>query len=443
MTVLEYARHADGAQVAFRVVGNGERTIVYVPGMLYPIEVIDDDPPYARFIDGLASMGRVVIVERRGIGASDAVDWDADVFNEWAADVVCVLDALGVERAAIIGYTSGGRVALATAALHPERVDAAIALHAGVAVGEIGRTEREALRVGLAAAVDRDAEVAASMRMTTDPSRADDRNYQEWFERGGRLGAGPQTASRFWQAVLADSDDFVELVATIRAPALVMHRTDQVLLPTDASRALAAAIPTGEFRLLTGGDLSPNSGDVAGLLAEISQFLTGETYVVEPDRPLRALLFTDLVGSTETLASVGDARWSQILDHHDGVVRKALDRRGGRIVKSTGDGVLAVFDNASRALNGALDVRNAIANTGLDARMGVHVAEIELRGDDVAGLGVHLAARLMGTAGAGDIVVSSAVVLVAAGAGFSFEPLGSHVLKGIDQPVNLHRLLAT
>ena len=441
--MLEYARHSEGAQVAFRVIGEGERTIVYVPGMLYPIEVIEDDPPYARFLHGLASMGRVVIVERRGIGASDPVDWDADVFGQWAADVVCVLDALGVERATIVGYTSGGRVALAAAALHPERVEAAVALHAGVAVGETGRVERDALRIGLAAAVERDAEVAASLRSTTDPSRADDRNYQEWFERGGRLGAGPQTASRFWTAVLADSDDFVELVANIRAPALVMHRAEQILLPAASSRALADAIPTGEFRLLPGADLSPNCGDVDGLLAEIGEFLTGEAYVLPADRALRALLFTDLVGSTETLTAVGDARWRQILDHHDGVVRKSIDRHGGRIVTSTGDGVLAVFDNASRALKGALELRTAISNTGLEVRMGVHVAEIELRGDDVAGLGVHLAARLMGAAAAGEIVVSGAVALIAAGAGFAFEPLGAQALKGIDVPVDLHRLLAT
>ena len=443
--MLDYARNADGAQVAFRVVGDAStaatRTIVYIPGLLYPIEVIDDDPPYARFVQGLTAIGRVVIVERRGIGASDPIDWDGDVFAAWADDVVCVLDVVGVERASIVGYASGARVALAVASRHPERVESVVALHAGVAMGDVGREERDALRVGLAAAVDRNAEAAASMRAVTDPSRADDRSYQEWFDRGGRLGAGPHAAASFWRAVLADTDDYEAVLGAIVAPTLVLHRSQQLLLPLDASRAMAAAIPSGEFREIPGPDLSPNCGDVDALITVIAEYLTGEAVVLATDRPLRALVFTDLVGSTETLSEVGDVRWRQILDLHDGLVRKALERHGGRVVKTTGDGALAVFDNASRALRGAADLRSAIASIGLEVRIGVHVAEVEMRGDDIAGLGVHVAARIMHQASAGEILTSNAVVQVSMGADASFESIGVHELRGIDRPVELARLI--
>jgi class 3 adenylate cyclase/alpha-beta hydrolase superfamily lysophospholipase len=442
--VLDYARNRDGAQIAFRVIGELSltRTVVYVPGLLYPIEVIDDDPPYARFLHGLAAIGRVVVIERRGIGASDPIDWESDVFCAWADDVVAVLDALDVERTAIVGYASGARVALAAAARHPERIDGVVALHVGVAMDDIGRVERNVLRVGLAAAVDRDSEVAASMRATTDPSRAADRAYQEWFERGGRLGAGPHAAASFWRAVLADTDDYRALLGAIRAPTLVLHRAEQRLLPLDASRLLADAIPTGEFRAIPGPDLSPNCGDVDALVGVIAEFLTGETITLATDRPLRALLFTDLVGSTATLSEVGDARWRQMLDLHDGLVRKALERHGGRVVKSTGDGVLAVFDNASRALRGATDLRSAVATIGLKVRAGVHVAEVEIRGDDVAGLGVHVAARIMGLAEADEILVSGAVAQVAMGGDSTFDSIGPRELRGIDRPVELARLIS-
>ena len=443
--MLDYARNPDGAQVAFRVVGDApttaSRTVVYVPGLLYPIEVIDDDPPYARFVQGLAAIGRVVIVERRGIGASDPIDWDGDVFAAWADDVMCVLDAVGVERAAVVGYASGGRVALTAAGRHPDRVDGVVAMHAGVALGDIGRAERDMLRVALAAAVDRDAQVASAMRSATDPSRADDRSYQEWFERGGRLGAGPHAAASFWRAVLGETEDIESLLGAIRAPTLVLHRSQQMLLPLDASRALAAAIPTGEFREVPGPDLSPNCGDVDGLIAVIAEYLTGRAVALATDRPLRALVFTDLVGSTETLSEVGDVRWRQILDLHDGLVRKALERNGGHLLKSTGDGVLAVFENASRALRGAAELRAAIGSIGLDVRIGVHVAEVEIRGDDIAGLGVHVAARIMHQAGAGDILASDAVVQVAMGGDATFESVGLHELRGIERPIELARLV--
>jgi class 3 adenylate cyclase len=395
---------------------------------------------------GLERLGRVVLVERRGIGASDPLDFESDVFGEWTADVVAVLDALGVETATIVGYASSARLALEIAVREPERVGAIVGLHAGVPLADAtGATPADGQRVHdlrsqLRAVVERDAEAADAMAATTTPSRLHDRAYQEWFARGGRLGASPLTATKFWEAVLADPAALVERLGAIRCPVLLLHRAEQALLPPVLSEQLVARIPGAALVVLAGGDVSPNAGDVDALVAEIARFVTGEHRVPAADRRLVGLLFTDLVQATARMSASGDSSWRRVLDEHDSIGRQTVGRHGGTVVKTTGDGVLATFDNASRALECASALRAALQDLGLAVRMGIHAGEVEGRGDDVAGIAVHLAARVMAEAGPDEILVSASVPIVSAGGAFRFEPVGARALKGLPGEWELFRL---
>ncbi len=445
MSEIEYAATPDGTQVAYRVLSGGgqaggRRTIVYVPGALYPIEAMEDDPPYAHFLQGLGQLGRLVAVERQGIGASDPVDFDRDVFAQWAAGVVAVLDAEDVDRAAVVGYAAGATIGLETACTYPDRVEAVVGLHPVVNLPG-ARPLVEDLGERLAAVVARDPDAAEGIWGLFMPTRGQDANFRAWNTRAGQMGASPKTADRYWAAVLGSIGDLPERLAELPTPVLVLHRRDSLVVAPELSQRLADTLPNGRLLVVEGSDVIFNSGDVDALVAEISHFLTGEHQVPAAHRPIRTLLFTDVVDSTSQVEAVGDARWRSVLDGHDQLVRRALARHGGTLVKSIGDGALATFDNATRALSGAVELRDALAELGLAVRMGLHVGEVDTRGDDVAGVAVHLAARVMSHGGAGEIVTSAAVPLVAAGGEFRFESLGPRPLKGLDGEYELHRLV--
>ena len=440
MGYLDYATTADGAQVAYRTVSEGERTVVYVPGMLYPIDSMEEDPLYARLLRGLRGLGRLVLLERRGIGASDPIDFEHDVYETWAEDVVALLDTLGAPTATVIGYASSATMALELAARHPDRVDAIVALHPIVALTDEHRELFSFAAQGMTAVIEENQDGPGDLVTLANPERSSEPMFQAWSERAGRLGASPGTARRFWTSVLADRD-LADRLPSISTPVLVLHRERQALLPQSISEMLAEALPNGHFTLIDGADIVASSGDVEALIAEIAEFITGEQHLDPSDRPVLSLLFTDLVDSTSRVSALGDAGWARLLDHHDLVVRRALGRHGGTLVKTTGDGALATFDSPSRALAGAVELRAALGRVGLVVRMGVHVGEVDRRKDDVAGVAVHLAARIMGEAGDGEILTSAAVPLVAAGSPFTFEDLAPRPLKGLDGTWELRRLI--
>lgn len=437
MEELRYARATDGAHVAFRELPGAAGTpIVYLPGMLYSIESVLDDPPYARFVDGLTELGRVILFERQGITASDALDPDRDVYEQWTDGVLAVLDAVGVEQAALVGYVAGANIAIETALRYPDRVTAVVALHALLGVPADYLDTQRGLMLDV---VDGDGDSQRTAYLLAAPSRATHPDYIEWTRRAGRFGANPSTAARFWDAVLRDND-LSERVVDLAVPLLSLGRRDFLGPITDSWRAAAESVPDAVVKVLDGGDLIPNAGDVDFLLVEIANFLRGEDATTSASRPVRAILFTDLVGSTTSVRTQGDADWRAVLDHHDQLVERTVRRHGGRLVKTTGDGALTVFDTPSRALRGAVALRDALAAVGLQVRMGLHLGEVETRGTDVAGIAVHLAARVMGTAGDGEIVTTAALPLATLGGGIDFEPLGARPLKGFDDEFELFRV---
>jgi class 3 adenylate cyclase len=435
-----YALAPDGTHVAYQVLdadpsAEPARDVVMVPGGMIPIELFGDEPGFARLLDGLRTLGRVVLFDRRGLGLSDPIQaWDRNVLDQWAEDLAVVADASNAHDMVLVAWDGFG-VATRYAATHPERVSALV-LYEPFLVSD---DEWEAWadrrwKQGEANTRGEDdilAEVA--------PSRIADRDFREWYARAGRMGASPATAPRIWRSVMSahPRDALLEHVV---APTLVLHRRDNAFATVDVltrARERIAAATTVE---LDGCDHFPFVGDVDAFVAEITAFVVGERRLPPPQRLVSAVLFTDLVGSTERAAALGDADWKALLDRHDAVVRAIVGRGGGSVIKTTGDGVLALLPSAGVCLRVAVAIRRDLSAEGLDVRIGAHVGDIDRRGDDVSGLAVNIASRVMSHADAGEIVVTTSIVAAVAGQALEFVPLGARELKGVPGAWELFRL---
>ena len=441
MNEVEYARAHDGAHLAYRVLDadpdcNADSVIVMASGGLIPIEVFADDPGFARLLDGLRSLGRVVVFDRRGLGLSDPIiDWERPILDQWAEDLLAVVEASGARDAVIFAWDGYG-VATRFAARHPARLrlmvlyqpmmlpneewDAWVANRLAFMRGNLGGDQGDFL-----------GQIA--------PSRASDASFRDWYARAGRVGASPATAARIWESVFI-SRPADQLLDRIKTPTLVLHRRDNLYSPAGAARLAASQISGVTVVELDGADHFPFVGDVDAVVAEIANVVVGERRAPPPLRLLAALMFTDLVASTERAASLGDAHWQSVLDRHDATVRGAVGGCGGTVVKTTGDGILALFPSAGAALRAAERVRGQLGADGLEVRIGIHVGDVDRRGDDLSGLGVHIAARAMAVADSGQIVVTGSVPAAVIGQNWAFEPLGAHDLRGVPGVWELFRL---
>ncbi len=270
------------------------------------------------------------------------------------------------------------------------------------------------------------------------PSRAPDPTFREWYERAGRVGASPATAARIWESV-ARSDAEQTLHEVIH-PTLVLHRPNNTHVPADAVDCVVETLPQATKVEIDGEDHWPFVGDVDAVVAEVAEFTLGERRVPPPDRLLAAVLFTDLVDSTRRAADIGDASWKLLIERHDRSVRKAVGSCSGRVVKTTGDGVLALFPSAGVAVRAAERIRDDLVADDLRVRIGIHVGDVDRRGDDISGLAVNIAARVMAKAGTSEVVVTDSVVSATAGQVASFASTGTHELKGIPGEWYLFRL---
>ncbi len=441
MSEVKYAESSDGTHIAYRVFdpdirGGAGNDIVMISGGLFPMEVFEDDLGFVRLLEGLRSVGRVVVFDRRGIGVSDPiVDWERPVLDQWADDVSAVVDASGVHDAVIFAWDSYG-MATRFAARHPDRLRLLV-LHHPLMIPDDQWDDWVANRRSLIRQnVDG---VASNFLEQIAPSRASDASFRDWYARAGRSGASPTTATKIWGSVFKSrpSDQLFELVQT---PTLVLHRRDSTYTPADAVRLAASQIPGATLVQLEGADHFPFLGDVDAVVAEIADFVVGERRLPPPQRIVAALMFTDLVASTERAVSLGDSRWKSVLDRHDRTVRAAVGSSGGTIVKTTGDGVLAILPSAGAAIRAAERVRDELGADELEVRIGIHVGDVDRRGDDISGVGVHLAARVMGFAGAGQIVVTASVRASVTGQATKFEELGSQELKGVPGTWELFRV---
>jgi class 3 adenylate cyclase len=354
-------------------------------------------------------------------------------WEEWADDALAVLDAVGSERVAVLGANDGGLMAALFAATHPDRSSALI----------LGSAWARTVRApdypwGLADEATTDEMVGRMVAMWGTeafsdlvgnyPDAASDPRFRQWLAKSSRMSCSPREAASYFEYI--NRTDVRAVLPSIRVPTLVLYREQAAVFP-DLSRYLAEHIPGARLVAVPGENSSIYSEPTAEVLGALESFLTGGAPVADADRALAATVFTDIVGSTEQAALLGDRRWRSLLDAHDAVCRTMIERHRGRLVKLTGDGVLATFDGPGRAIRCTAALRDALDPLGIQIRAGLHTGEIEVRDDDIGGIGVHVAARLLDHAMPGELVVSAAVPLLVAGSGVEFADRGEHDLKGV------------
>ena len=418
-------------RIAYQVLGEGPPDLVMTGAVT--IDVAWEDPGVALFLRSLASFSRLILFDRRSTGASDPPP--PDPLPPWessAEELAVVLDEVGSERAAILAEIDTTPAAIFFAGTRPERTSALILVHASakyVASDDypIG-IPREAAEA-LVAQVDQlwGTDAMAAMYV---PSRAGDERFRRWWAKLLRTGASPRAARALLRTVL--EVDLRPILPLVQAPTLVLHRRDFHVPPVEHARFLVEQIPDARLAELPGADMSIIWDTPEVALDLIEEFLTGVRRVPEPARVLATVLFTDIVGSTERAGRLGDRRWRELLGAHDDLARRVVEEFQGQLVKTTGDGILATFDGPGRGIGCAAALRDELRGLGLRIRAGLHTGEVELRDGDVGGIAVHLAARVMATAGAGEILVSRTVRDLVVGASIAVEDRGSHALKGIE-----------
>ena len=416
---------SDRGYVAHQVTGDRGPYLVLLPTTTASFEAFWELPAARRFLTRLAAYCRVVLLDRRGTGSSDPLQADErpDAVTH-ACDVAAVLDHLDANAAVVVGESyDGGPTALHTAVLVPERLARVVTLNLGLTpvTDELGISTDEVIETILWGGDH----LPSDLDLT--PTVADDPAYQAWAERAGRA-TGPAVARAMWESMLGF--DLSDVVGDVAVPVVVLD-TDHWSAPSVSVAALVQALPDVSTLAVPRADTIMFLGDTEDLLGQLLLLATGEHQPTPTTRQLLAVLVSDLVGSTERAADLGDEAWRDLLDVHDRLVTGAVDAHGGQVVKLTGDGVLATFPLASRAVAAARDLVDRLADADLPARAGVHVGEVELRRDDVGGLAVHIAARVAGVADAGVVLVSDAVRATTLGADHDLVAVGLHDLRGV------------
>jgi class 3 adenylate cyclase len=437
---FHYARRRDGRRLAYQVVGEGDLDLVFLFGWATHLGLLWEDPSFAGFLGKLSSFSRLILFDRLGDGLSDRGP-TGHSFDDEMDDVRCVLAAAGSERAAFFGCHTGGRLALLLAATHPDEVAAVVTFGSHPATLRDddypwGSTPEEREEVFTAIRTLPPSEVADRLLAALAPWEAADPSVRQWWRMFSASASSPVETLEGIRSL--GPVDIRGLLGTIQAPVLVLHRTGDRLADVRASRGMAERIPGARLAELPGEDHLPFFGDQDAVVALTQEFLTGDTPVVEPDRLLATVLFTDIVDSTRRAAGMGDRRWHRLLVEHQQLVRRQLGRFRGREVKTTGDGFLATFDGPARAIRSADAIRTGVRDQGLEVRAGLHTGECELLGDDIGGIAVHIAARVLTKAAGGEILCSRAVKDLVAGSGFAFAERGTHRLKGVPDSWQLY-----
>jgi pimeloyl-ACP methyl ester carboxylesterase len=429
-----YARSGD-VNIAYQVVGEGPRDLVYVPGWVSNIEMMWENTAMSYFLERLASFSRLILFDKRGTGLSDRVSNDKlPTLEERMDDVRAVLEAVRSDRAALFGHSEGGNMCVLFAATYPERTAALITLgsfakrldpdedYPWAPTAEARKATVEDVERNWGHLRPEDVEYYA-------PSRLGDEAYVRNLEQYFRRGASPGAA-----AALLRMNSYIDVrgvLPTVQVPTLVLHRTGDRDVDVAEGRYFAAKIPGARFVELPGDDHWISAGNLDELADEIEEFLTGTRPLPEPDRVLATVLFTDIVGSTERAVELGDRRWRELLNTHDAAVRRELERFRGSEVDTAGDGFLATFDGPARAVRCAISAGDAVRQLGIEVRAGIHTGECELDGQKVRGIAVHTGARIASLAGPGEVLVSQTVKDLVSGSGLAFDDRGTHVLKGV------------
>jgi pimeloyl-ACP methyl ester carboxylesterase len=429
--VIRFATSA-GGDVAYQVVGDGPIDLVSVLGFMTHLQAMWELPAYRRYCERLGEFTRLILFDKRGMGMSDRVS-GATTLEERMDDVRAVMDAVGSERAAVMGESEGGPLSILFAAAHPERTRALILQGAEVRERKDdewpwGESTPEELEGYLAGLPEHWGHPTAATLNLFAPSVEPEPWLIDWMARLFTNAATP-SATAAWVRMAFDID-VREVARSVRVPTLILHETDDRVCHVGNARWLAENIPGARYLELPGGDhvayFKPDR-----YVAEMREFLTGEREALVPDRVLATVLFTDIVGSTERAAAVGDRRWADTVGLHHLAVRRELDRFRGTELDTSGDGFFARFDGPARAIRCASAVIDAMRPLQLDVRAGVHTGEMEIVGDELRGIGVHIGARVASVAGPGEVLVSQTVRDLVAGSGIDLVDRGLHDLKGV------------
>lgn len=437
-----YARSGE-VGIAYQEFGEGDLDLVIAFPFVSHLDLMWESPAQSRFLRRLGAFARVLVFDRRGVGLSDPVA-APPTLEERMDDVRAVMDAAGSERAALLGMSEGATMCLLFAATYPQRVSALVLW---------GAMARSTAAPDYPWAPEREAVVEAQEQLVAplwgqgatieifSPSMADDPRAREFQARFERQAASPM---RVWQLLQMFLDtDVRDALPLIQTPTLVLHRRGDRAVNYRAARWLAEQIGDSRYVELAGEDHFPWVGDSDAALEAIEEFLTGVRPGVAAERVLATVLFTDICESTRRATELGDRRWRDLLEEHQVVVRAQLERFGGREVKTMGDGFLAVFDGPTRAVEAARAIGGELRSLGLEVRAGVHSGEVELIGDDIGGIAVHVAARVSALAGPGEVLASRTVRDLAVGSGIDFVPHGRHVLKGVPDEWEVFSVAAT
>ena len=421
---------AANVDIAYQVTGPAAGLdLVFVPGWVSHLEVMWELPEFARFLDRLAAMGRLILFDKRGTGLSDRVA-GMPALEQRADDIAAVMDAARSSRAAIVAWGEGAAIAAMFAATHPERVLALVLGSLPVKVGEgAGLVVPDPAMMRTFSAAVEQGWGQASLVPLLAPSRAGDTRFLSWYRRWERLSSTPSAAAATlrWAAEF----DLGPVLPAIQARTLIVHRVGNGLFDLESVRGAAKLIPDARCAELPGCDDLPYVGDADALLDVVQEFLTGVQGTPDFDRSLATVLFTNIVGSTRQAGQLGDRRWRYLLEEHHARIRRVLDRFRGTEVDTAGDGFFATFDGRARAIRCACAMRDAVRDIGIEIRAGLHTGEVERRGVAAAGLAVHVGARVAGLAQANEVLVTSTVQMLVLGSGISFADRGVHQLKGV------------
>ena len=435
-----YAKSGDYS-IAYQVVGDAELDLVVVPGFVSHLEHAWENAAYAHFLERLASFSRLILFDKRGTGLSDRVPLkELPDLEQRMDDVRAVMDAVGSKRAAVLGVSEGGPMGILFATTHPDRVSSLILY------GTYARRVRDVDYPWAPTLdehrrfIDRTYEDwgGPAGAETWAPGLANDENFRRWWAQYLRLGASPAAARAVLEMTL--QIDVRDILPAVRVPTLLLHRSGDRRIDVGGSRYMAERIPNAKYVELPGSDHLIWAGDAEAIADEIEEFLTGRRHIAEPTRVLATVLFTDVVDSTRRAAAIGDARWRSLIDDHDRLVRDEIARFAGERVERRGDGFLATFDGPARAIRCACAIVDRVHEVGLQVRAGLHTGEIELIGEGVAGIAVHIGARVASLAGADEVLVSSTVKDLVTGSSLAFAERGSYELKGVPGTWRIYRV---
>jgi pimeloyl-ACP methyl ester carboxylesterase len=444
MPETRYAKAPDGVHIAYQVVGSGPFDLIHAFAWCSHIEFSWSRPAVARFYEHLSSFCRLILFDNRGTGLSDQVA-GAPTMEDRLGDIRSVLDAVGSQRAALLGTSEGACPCVMFAATYPERTTAMV-LFGPFVVGTADEecpwawtTEWWDLFRGVIESGGWGTPDGSAVEFAT-PSLIGDEAAREWYAHYWRSAASPGAA-------LAQTDvmkviDIRPVLPTVRVPTLVLHRTDETWVNINYGRYTAAKIPGATLIELPGTDHYPWEQNADEAVGQIEEFLTGARHEREIDRVLATVLFTDIVESTQRASELGDRSWRELLDAHDDMVRRQLERFAGHEVETTGDGFLATFDGPARGIRCALAISDGAQRLGIGVRAGLHTGELERRGEGVGGIAVHIGSRVAARAQADEVLVSSTVKDLVAGSRIEFAERGEHTLKGLPGTWRLFAVVA-